>query len=60
VSYNPEKHHRCSIRLKGYNYSQAGAYFVTICINGHECLFGTIVDGNLRLNHPGEMIMRIP
>jgi len=58
VRYDAEKHNRRSIRLKGYNYSQAGAYFVTICTNGHECLFGTIVDGNLRLNYPGEMIMR--
>ena len=31
MKYNPEKHHRRSIRLKGYDYSQAGFYFVTIC-----------------------------
>ena len=58
MRYDAEKHNRRSIRLKGYNYSQAGAYFVTICTNGHECLFGTNVDGNLRLNYPGEMIVR--
>jgi REP element-mobilizing transposase RayT len=34
VSYNPEKHHRRSIRLKGYDYSKPGAYFVTICLQG--------------------------
>ncbi|MCD6234217.1 MAG: hypothetical protein J7K63_04165 [Candidatus Marinimicrobia bacterium] len=42
---NPEYHHRRSIRLKGYDYSQAGAYFVTMCTQNRECLFGEIVDG---------------
>jgi putative transposase len=36
VGYDPEKHHRRSIRLKGYDYSQPGAYFVTICLQGRE------------------------
>jgi len=39
---NPENHRR-SIRLKGYDYSRAGAYFVTICVQNRECLFGKIV-----------------
>lgn len=43
--YNPQKNHRKSIRLKGYNYAQSGAYFVTIVAYQRECLFGTIVDG---------------
>ena len=38
--YNLDIHHRRSIRLKGYDYSQAGAYFVTICTQNRECLFG--------------------
>ena len=42
---NLESHHRRSIRLQGYDYSQAGAYFVTICVKGKECLFGNIIDG---------------
>ena len=41
--FNPDIHHRRSIRLKGYDYSQPGAYFVTICTHRHECLFGEIV-----------------
>jgi len=41
--YDPQKHHRRSIRLKGYDYSQAGAYFITICAHNRECLFGEIV-----------------
>ena len=44
MKYNPDIHHRRSIRLKGYDYSQAGAYFVTICANDRECLFGEIVE----------------
>lgn len=43
MPYNPETHRRRSIRLKGYNYSQAGLYFVTICTQNRECLFGNIV-----------------
>src|ERR1051326_9491842 len=36
MGYDPEKHHRRSIRLRGYDYSQPGAYFVTICLYGRE------------------------
>lgn len=39
MEYNPEIHHRRSIRLKGYDYSQVGAYFVTICTNNRESFF---------------------
>jgi putative transposase len=42
-NYNPNIHHRRSIRLKGYDYSQAGLYFITICIQDRKCLFGKIV-----------------
>ena len=54
--YDPQKHHRRSIRLKGYDYSQVGAYFVTICIKGQECLLGKITDGNMHLSDAGLMI----
>jgi REP element-mobilizing transposase RayT len=43
VKYNPEFHRRRSIRLKGYNYSQAGAYFVTICSYKKELIFEDIM-----------------
>ena len=46
---------RRSIRLKDYDYSQAGAYFVTICTQGRECLFGEIVDGKIQLNYVGQL-----
>jgi len=53
---DPEKHHRRSIRLKGHDYSRAGAYFVTICTQNRECLFGDIVDGEMILNKNGEIV----
>jgi putative transposase len=54
--YNPSIHHRRSIRLKGYNYSQQGLYFVTMCVRGRLCLFGEIKDGEMILNDAGIMI----
>ncbi len=56
MKYDPAKHHRRSIRLKGYDYSQPGAYFVTICTQNRECLFGDIVDGAMVLNDAGQMV----
>ncbi|MCA9949660.1 MAG: hypothetical protein KDE48_08445, partial [Anaerolineales bacterium] len=38
MTYDPHKHHRRSIRLKGYDYSQEGLYFVTICVQHGQCL----------------------
>jgi len=43
--YNPKIHHRRSIRLKGYDYSQAGLYFITICCQDRICRFGEIIVG---------------
>jgi REP element-mobilizing transposase RayT len=47
---------RRSIRLKGYDYAQVGAYFVTICAHNRECLFGEVVDGAMRLNELGKIV----
>ena len=44
MNYNPYIHHRESIRLKDYDYSKEGMYFITICTQNRECLFGDIVD----------------
>ena len=57
--YRDGGHGRRSIRLKDYDYSQQGAYFVTICAENRECLFGQIVDTTMRLNESGELIQRI-
>ena len=56
--FDPQKHHRRSIRLKGYDYSSEGAYYVTIVTQGRECLFGEIVDGEMRINEYGEIVQK--
>ncbi len=55
MRYDPNKHHRRSIRLKGFDYTQEGAYFVTICTQNQACLFGEIVNEQMRLNDVGEV-----
>ena len=55
-SYDPHRHHRRSIRLKGYDYTQPGAYFITICTQDRACLFGEVVHQKMRLNEAGRMV----
>lgn len=49
-------HRRRSIRLQWYDYTQAGAYFLTLCAHNRQCLFGDIVDGTMRLNELGKIV----
>ena len=56
MKYNPDTHHRRSIRLKGYDYKQAGAYFVTVCTPDRTCFFGDVVDGEMQLNDTGRAV----
>jgi putative transposase len=53
MTYNPREHHRHSIRLKTYDYTHVGAYFVTIVTHGRAYLFGDIVESQMRLNEGG-------
>jgi REP element-mobilizing transposase RayT len=53
---NPRLRHRRSIRLKGYDYSKAGAYFVSICVQKRECLLGDIVNDEMVLNDVGRVV----
>src|SRR3970040_753664 len=55
MKYDPQKHHRRSIRLKGYDYSRAGAYFVTIVTQHRECVLGETANEEMRLNAAGQM-----
>lgn len=55
MKYDSQIHHRRSIRLKGYDYTQAGAYFITICAYQRENIFGEIVNGEMKLNSFGEI-----
>ena len=50
------KRNRRSIRLKGYDYSGNGAYFVTVCTQNRECLFGDVINGGMVLNGYGGII----
>ena len=56
MKYNPNIHHRRSIRLRGYDYSRNGMYFVTICTQDRLRLFGDIADGEMQLNDAGRMV----
>ena len=58
MKFDPNKHRRRSIRLRGYDYTQPGAYFVTMCTQNRECLLGEIENGQVRLNDAGQMIAR--
>lgn len=48
--------HRCSNRLTGYDYAQPGAYFVTIVAWQRACLFGDVVDGEMKVNEYGKIV----
>jgi putative transposase len=56
MKYNPQKHDRESIRLQGYDYTQTGFYFVTVCTHNREMLFGEINKGVMILNDYGKII----
>jgi 2-C-methyl-D-erythritol 2,4-cyclodiphosphate synthase len=56
MAYDPDRHHRQSIRLPGYDYSQPGTYFLTLCAHNRECLFGEVMAGEMRRNSIGELV----
>ena len=56
MPFYPQKHHRRSIRLKGYDYTQVGAYFITVCTKNRECVLGDVVNSKIHLNSAGQMI----
>ena len=56
---NDHNKHLRSIRLRDYDYKQSGAYFVTMVTQNRACLFGDVLDGQLRLNDAGQMIQAI-
>ena len=56
MNYDPQKHHRRSIRLKEYDYSQPGRYYVTIVVQNRECLFGDMMDGVMVFSEIGKMV----
>ena len=59
MSRDPKHYFRQSTRLKNYDYSKIGAYFITITIDGKAEVFGNIVEGRVRLNKAGEIIKQV-
>jgi len=57
MTYDSQKYHRRSIRLKGYDYSQAGLYYITVCVQDRACLFGEVVGDGMHLNDAGRMVL---
>ena len=56
MTHNPDQQHRHTIRLHDYDYTYAGAYYVTICTVQKQCTFGEVVDGQVRLNEYGKVV----
>ena len=54
--FDPLKHHRHSIRMKGYDYAAIGSYFITICVHDREPLLGSIQEGRMLRNAIGDLI----
>jgi putative transposase len=58
MKFDPQKHHRRSIRPKNYAYASEGAYYVKVVTQGRECLFGEIVDAKMYLSNYGEIVQK--
>ena len=56
MKYDPHKHHRRSIRLKGYDYTQPGAYFVTFCTYQRDEILGEVLHGEMKLSALGMIV----
>jgi REP element-mobilizing transposase RayT len=56
MKYDHKIHHRRSIRLQGYDYSSPGAYYVTLCSFGKQCIFGRVVDDQMQENECGKIV----
>lgn len=54
--YNPDIHHRRSVRIKGYDYTQPGKHYITIITNDRNHLFGEITNGYMQLNRYGQIV----
>ena len=58
ANYDPQTHHRHSVRLPGHDYAGGGVYFLTICAHAKKSLFGRVVDGQMRINRLGRVVQR--
>jgi REP element-mobilizing transposase RayT len=56
MRYDPERHHRRSIRAQTHDYSRGSTYFLTLCVESRECLFGDVIDRQVTLTSYGEIV----
>lgn len=56
MPFDPDRHHRHSMRLPNYDYTQPGTYYLTLCTHQRACLFGEILDGVMNLNPFGTIV----
>ncbi|MCR4319264.1 MAG: hypothetical protein NUV74_02880 [Candidatus Brocadiaceae bacterium] len=57
MKYDSDIHPRKSLRLKEYDYSRLGAYFITICTYEKECIFGKVENERMSLNQFGKIVL---
>ncbi|HEY5614607.1 MAG TPA: transposase [Bacteroidota bacterium] len=58
MEYNPQRHNRRSIRVRGFDYSSEGGYFVTICAYQKKCIFGKIGGEEMKLSMIGKIVKK--
>jgi REP element-mobilizing transposase RayT len=56
MNHDAREYHRRSTRLRGYDYSQSGAYFVTVCVRNRQSVFGKVTNGRMMLREAGRMV----
>ncbi len=56
MRYDPQHHHRRSVRLQGWDYAHAVAYFVTVCVQSRRCVLGDVAEGEMQMNAWGEIV----
>ena len=56
MNHDAREHHRRSTRLRGYDYSQSGAYFVTLCVQNRQSVFGKVTNGRMISSEAGHMV----
>lgn len=59
MRFDRHGHRRRPNRAPEYDYGSPGAYFVTICTKGRECVFGTVIDDTVRLTEAGEIVSQV-
>ncbi len=57
MRYDPKTHHHRSIRLKGYDYTLPGTYFVTLVTHRRDPVFGEVSGGEMKLSALGQIVL---